>query len=380
MKYNVFIRKELLEANELLAKNLTTDEFNIINYESFDELVTMVNRKDYNIIFLSGFKSAKHCYEISKILKGKFFTSGVMVVASGLVAHYAKLKKLDLSAIISPKAEESVIVEALEKVKEEVNNLKEHDRLINSYIAGTQVKENIISVIGMRGGIGKTTIATNLAAAFANYGYKVCLVDMALQFGDVYLYNNVKPTFTLSDLIEEHLDNDTNIENYMIQKNENLFILPAPTNPEQASLVNKESTKELFVKLSNHFDAVICDTPSIFNDISLATIKLSKDILMVGTIDLATVKNCRLLVDLLTKLRLDSKIKLVVNKSGEENHGLSYNKFRSLIKLPVFAAIPCDYYRVEEFVSKGEPFVTKYPYEDITRSIETMVAKLNITQ
>ena len=45
---------------------------------------------------------------------------------------------------------------------------------------------------------------------------------MALQFGDVYLYNNVKPTFTLSDLIEEHLGADTDIENYMIQKNENL--------------------------------------------------------------------------------------------------------------------------------------------------------------
>lgn len=380
MKYNVFIRKELLESNEFIAKNLKSDEFEIINYDSFDELVTMVNRKDYNIIFLSGFKGAKHCYEISKVLKGKFFTSGVVVVAGGLVGHYSKLKKLDLSSIISPKAEEPIVIEAIDKVKEDVNNLKEQDKLANSYISGTKVRENIISVIGMRGGTGKTTIATNLAASFANYGYKVCLVDMALQFGDIYLYNNVKPTFTLSDLIEEHLDNDSNIENYMIQKNENLFILPAPTNPEQAALVNKESTKELFAKLSNHFDAVICDTPSIFNDISLATIKLSKDILMVGTIDLATIKNCRLLVDLLTKLRLDSKIRLVVNKSSEENHGLSYAKFRSLINLPIFAAIPTDYYRVEEFVSRGEPFVTKYPYEDITRSIETMVAKLNITQ
>ena len=102
MKYNVFIRKELLESNEFIAKNLKSDEFEIINYDSFDELVTMVNRKDYNIIFLSGFKGAKHCYEISKVLKGKFFTSGVVVVAGGLVGHYSKLKKLDLSSIISP--------------------------------------------------------------------------------------------------------------------------------------------------------------------------------------------------------------------------------------------------------------------------------------
>lgn len=377
--YNLFVKKEMLSSNAALKKVSGGEEYNVIIYSSFDELVTLVNRKDNNIILLSHFKGAKHCYEIAKIVKGKFFTSSVIVAANGLAARYKKLEKLDIQTIMDPKADELAIRSIFASAKNEVEDLRAKDNLNNTHEDSATVKKNIISVIGMRGGVGKTTIATNLAAAFAAYGYRVCLVDMALQFGDVSLYTNVHTNFTIADLVEEHLENE-NLETYMTKRMDNLFVLPAPTAPDQAALITKESTEKLFVKLSNMFDVVVCDTPSIFNDISLQTIELSKDVLMVGTVDLASVKNCKILLDLLRKLKLNNKIRLVVNKAGEQTQGLSLKQFGKLINLPIFAAIPVDYFKVEEFVSLGTPFIDKYPYEKITRAIESMVVKLNVTQ
>lgn len=377
--YNLFVKKEILDSNAALKKVSGGDEYNVIIYSSFDELVTLVNRKDNNIILLSHFKGAKHCYEISKIVKGKFFTSSVIVAANGLAARYKKLEKIDIHTIMDPRADELSIRSIFSSAKREVEELRAQYNQTTTPEKTTSVRKNIISVIGMRGGVGKTTIATNLAASFAAYGYKVCLVDMALQFGDVSLYTNVHTNFTISDLVEEHLENE-NLETYMTKRMENLYVLPAPTAPDQASLITKESTEKLFIKLSNMFDVVVCDTPSIFNDISLQTIELSKDVLMVGTVDLASAKNCKILLDLLNKLGLKNKIKLVVNKAGEQTQGLSLKHFKKLVNLPIFAAIPVDYFKVEEFVSLGTPFIEKYPYERITRAIESMVVKLKVTQ
>lgn len=379
MMYNLFVKSEFIDNNAALKNISMNEDYNVVIYSSFDELVTLVNRKDNNIIMLSGFKGAKHCYEISKIVKGKFFTSSVIVVANGLTARYQKMKRLDIHTILDPRADEIAVRTALNGARTEIEELRAKDQLNNTHINSTTVKNNIISVIGMRGGVGKTTIATNLAASFASYGYRVCLVDMALQFGDVSLYTNVHTHFTIADLLDGHLENE-NLEEYMTLRSDNLYVLPAPTAPDQAALVTKESTEALFVKLSNMFDVIVCDTPSIFNDISLQTIQLSKDILMVGTVDLASAKNCKIMVDLLTKLGLKDKIRLVVNKAGEQTQGLSIKHFNKLVNLPIFAAIPVDYFKVEEFVSLGTPFITKYPYEKITRAIESMVVKLNVTE
>ena len=46
----------------------------------------------------------------------------------------------------------------------------------------------IISVFSTTPGIGKTIIAINLATGLAHDGYKVCLCDLDLQFGDVLNY------------------------------------------------------------------------------------------------------------------------------------------------------------------------------------------------
>ena len=158
--------------------------------------------------------------------------------------------------------------------------------------AGIKPAGRIISVFSSKGGVGKTTIATNLAVAMANrLSKRVAIVDLDLQFGDAALFLNVFPRSTIADAILdiEHLD-ETTLASYMTSFSDRVQVLAAPLRPEQAENITGAHVGILLARLRSMYDYIVVDTAPNFNDTTIAALDAADLVLVIAALDLPTVK------------------------------------------------------------------------------------------
>lgn len=232
-----------------------------------------------------------------------------------------------------------------------------------------EIISKVISVFSTKGGVGKTTIASNLAVSIARATKKkVALVDLDLQFGDIAIMLNVSLKSTISDMIKEINQIDSsNIEDYMVTHFSGIKVLPAPVKPEYAEYITPSHVTKIINSLRGRFHYIVVDTSNSFNETVLSALDLSDKILCVSTLDLPTIKNIKSGLDIMESLHYSNeKISMVLNKACEQ-YGIKYKDFEETLKYPIWSYIPEDSQTVITSANKGFPFV-------ITRS-ETKVAK-----
>jgi pilus assembly protein CpaE len=170
----------------------------------------------------------------------------------------------------------------------------------------------VVTIFGTKGGVGKTTIAVNLAVLLAKSKKKVALIDLDLQFGDVSIFLNLYPKRTISELAQEGNALDLELlDSYLIPHISGVKILPAPGRPEYAELITPGHVEEIVNLLKLHYDYIVIDTPPLFNETNLSALDLSTQILLVLAMDLATIKNVKLSLELLESLHQRGKTKLI---------------------------------------------------------------------
>jgi len=229
----------------------------------------------------------------------------------------------------------------------------------------------IITVFGSKGGVGKTTISVNLAAHLANkLKGKVAIVDLDLQFGDVPVFFNVVPRKSIAELVQEKGKlNIQLVNNYLITHASKVKILPAPTKPEYAELVDSENIIKILTVLKENFDYVIIDTPPYFQDTTISALEMSQQILLIMTLDLPAIKNMKLNLDLLYSLHQKEKSKLILNRATE-NLGISIKDVETSLDFLIAEKIPSDGKLVVPSVNKGMPFVLSDSKAKASKSID----------
>ena len=181
---------------------------------------------------------------------------------------------------------------------------------------GTALSPMIV-VLGPKGGTGKTITAANLAVSLANSGYKVTVVDLDLQFGDVGLALGLKPDKTVYDLVKAGgaLDSDK-IEAYLVKHESGARVLMAPTRPDHAGVIRTEFLRDVYANLRASNDFVIVDTPPGFTPEVIASIDSSSGVVLVGMLDTLSLKNTKLGLDTLELMGYPSdRIRLVLNRA-----------------------------------------------------------------
>lgn len=128
----------------------------------------------------------------------------------------------------------------------------------------------IISVFGTKGGVGKSVICTNLAVAAAReYRSRVGLVDMDIQFGDISIMVNLNARKTVAELAQETEPSGVDLlEQYLYERN-GVQILAAPNKPELAELVTPAQVKDILSLMRQGFNYTFVDTPSFIDDTTL---------------------------------------------------------------------------------------------------------------
>lgn len=236
----------------------------------------------------------------------------------------------------------------------------------------------VVSIFSAKGGVGKTMLAANLAVALAtNDHVKVAIVDCDLQFGDVAICLDVFPKASIADMVTDidHLD-DKVLSRYMISFNDNLSILPAPLQPEQAENITARHLDVILKLLKKKFQFIIVDTASIFNDITLTLIDLSDLVLLLSAPDLMTTKKIKLSLETLEKLGYPKgKVNLVLNRANAEG-GLKIKEIEDSLHHQFVAALPSDSALVLSSINKGVPFVVSNQNSTLAREVFALAGKI----
>jgi pilus assembly protein CpaE len=178
----------------------------------------------------------------------------------------------------------------------------------------------VVAVFSPKGGVGRTTIAVNIAVAAASEpGRNVVLVDGSFQFGDVGVLLNLNPkNKSIADLVPELETGGEpdSLDTFVITHSTGLKVLLAPPSPEMAELVTPTAVRRVLEVLRAKSDLVVVDCAAAFSDSTLAILDVADVILTVLTLEITSIKNMRLFLEVAQQLGYPpDKMALVLNRA-----------------------------------------------------------------
>jgi pilus assembly protein CpaE len=230
----------------------------------------------------------------------------------------------------------------------------------------------MVTVLGPKGGAGKTLVSCSLAVTLAEAGERVVLVDLDLQFGDVGLALGLEPAKTIYDLVQSggSLDAEKLIA-YLPQHESGARVLLAPTRPDQATAVRTEFLRSLFDVLRASEQWVVVDTSPGFTPEVIAAIDASTDVCMVGTLDAPSLKNTKLGLETLELMDLQpERIKLVLNRA-DSRVGVSTDDAEAITGRQPDVLVP-SHRDIARAVNEAQPIVSARPASDGGRALRSL--------
>lgn len=235
----------------------------------------------------------------------------------------------------------------------------------------------VITVFGAKGGLGKTSIATNLAIKLAQQNKKIAIVDLDLQFGDVHVFMDIDPKETVSDFAQDTAaPTIDSIRTYMSIHSSGVHVLCAPKSPEYADMVSAEKIQSLLGLLRSYYDYVIIDTGANFADTTLCALEASTAILFVTGLDISILKNSKAAMGILDSLGLKKKVKVIINRAIEINT-ITIADVQRIVDAPILARIPSDYMVAVAALNQGQPFVLSAPKSKLSLAISDMALNID---
>ena len=228
----------------------------------------------------------------------------------------------------------------------------------------------VFTVASATGGCGKTFYATNLAYFIAHHtSLRVCVVDLDLQFGEVSTALRLRPRYTIYDALQRE-DNDEealvrHIEEYMVLHETNVHVLAAPKDPSEADTISPPDVTRIVEAVRNRFDYVIVDTPAQLSETVLAAFDLSELLICMATLDLPSVRNMKVFLDTLEKLKIPtSDVRLILNKA-ETDVGIDIPQIEKLFAQGFSSTLPYAK-EVSRSINMGTPVMASSPQSEIS--------------
>ena len=231
----------------------------------------------------------------------------------------------------------------------------------------------VFTVASSSGGCGKTFYATNLACYLAaQTGQRVCLVDLDLQFGEVSTALHLRPRFTISDLLSrepvDDEDLDEHVEEYLEEHELGFSVLAAPFSPADADMIAPKDVYKVMGSLRRHFDYIVVDTPAQLSEIVLAAFDHSTRVLCMVTLDLPSIRNMRVFLTTLEKLRISSDAIGVVLNKVEDDMGINISDVQEVLDNKIVSVLPYSK-EVMKSINKGSPALVSAANSDIGKKL-----------
>ena len=229
----------------------------------------------------------------------------------------------------------------------------------------------IIVVYSPKGGVGCTTVATNLAVTLHNDETPTVLVDANLQFGDVAVMLNERGKNSIADLAPRADDLDTEvIEDVLITHTmSGIRVLVAPSRPEHADSVSSEAFSKILKYLRRLYSYVVVDTSSTLTDAVLTALDVCDVVVLLATQDIPSINNARLFLDLVDVLEINRAQILFVMNRYDKRIGISPEAVGENLKQKIVTVLPLDEKVVVPSVNRGIPFVVNNKSKPIAKAV-----------
>jgi pilus assembly protein CpaE len=218
-------------------------------------------------------------------------------------------------------------------------------------------------MFGSKGGVGKTTIATNLAVALRQHTrQRVALFDADLFFGDVGVHLNLPTVRTILDMIQS-LDgaDPEQAEQVLVPHPSGVRVLLSPFRPEEGELITPESIERILEFLRQHYDYIVVDCQPSYDDRMLRILESADEVLMVVTPEVGPLKNTSLFLDLAVRLGYSlDKINVALNRFNS-NVGIGPEEIERTLQHEVAFRIISGGRPVVLSVNRGVPLVIEQP-------------------
>lgn len=236
----------------------------------------------------------------------------------------------------------------------------------------------VIAVMSPKGGVGKTTVATNLAVGLSKFApMGVVILDLDLQFGDVASALNLEPEHTITDAVFGAAAQDSMVlKAYLSVGATGVYALCGPKNPADADLITAEQVAILVSQLAAEFQYVVLDTAPGLGEHLLAALELATDAVWVCGMDVPSIRGMNNGLVVLRELQLVPEGRHVVLNFADKRAGLSVQDVELSIGLPVDAVIPVSR-SVSLSTNKGVPLLAEKSRGPAWRNLEKFARRFD---
>lgn len=256
------------------------------------------------------------------------------------------------------------------------------DRAYQLYLAlrgpgGAIHTGRVVTVFSPKGGVGKTTMAVNLAIALADKGArKVALVDLDLAFGDVAITLQLFPTHSIEHAIgsEEAIDAAL-LESVLTRHPDNLMVLAAPSHPDTRDRITPLLVTRVLQALRQEFDFVVVDTAPAFDEQTLTALDEADECVVIATLDVPTLKNVRVALETLEMLNIAEGHRHLLLNRADDQVGLGPEKVESILGMGITTQIATST-DIAAATNAGTPILASDPSHASSRAIRELASTL----
>lgn len=245
---------------------------------------------------------------------------------------------------------------------------------------GPDRKGQIINVLGVKGGVGTTTIAVNLADSLVRLdGHpSVALIDMNRLFGEIPLFLSLEHVFNWVDISKNIARLDaTYLTGILYRHRSGLRVLPSPDRVDDKVTVTPQVIESMMRLMRTMFDYVIIDGGQALDDISKTILRSADKVLLVAGLSLPCLINVKKLVKIFRELGYppEPSVEVVINRFDRKSV-ITLREAEQSTGKKAFWAVPNDFNATMSAINQGKPLSAVEPGAEVTEAIAEMAAAL----
>ena len=253
-------------------------------------------------------------------------------------------------------------------------------QIISQMEKSDEALTTVVAVHSLRGGVGTTSVAVNLALAFNQLWSKpTLLIDAVLSAGQVAMMLNTKPHFTWEDFLgieTKNIDEDL-LGDAVSKHSSGLSFVSAPMSPIALDAFGDEFWRLVLDKMAKQYEFIVIDTAHDFADVTIQMLNFANTLIHMLAPEMSSLRAAMSALDIYDKLGFPKdKIKLLLNVNSSIA-GIRQSQIEKVLGRPVDFVIPYEPDAVIRAVNFGEPFLLENSDLPISVKLEDMAYLLS---
>ncbi|WP_299167106.1 AAA family ATPase [uncultured Arthrobacter sp.] len=340
-----------------------------------EDLLDLVAVQQPEVLVLGPGVAVDGALRLATVVDVRFPNVSLVLITPDEAGVALQAMRAGIRDIVEPTADIPTVRMLLERA---CHAFTSRTRTENGPTAPKQEHGLVIGVFSPKGGVGKTTIATNLAVGLGKIApMGVVVVDIDLQFGDVASNLYLDPEYSVLDAVSSSASTDTMIlKAFLTPHPSGIYALCAPSNPADADNISAAQLEVLIKQLSAEFAYVVLDTGPGLTEHSLAALEQSTDAVWITGMDVPSVRGLRSGLDVLGKLDLFPETRHVVLNFADSKTGLSVQDVEATLGAPVDISIPRSR-GISLATNRGVPLLQEEVRDPATKNLRSLVERFD---